>query len=137
VARDAQKRRRRVVALQKYLLNPPVKLAAAWGLAPGLALLETTGRRTGKPRRTVVGVHIEGNTAWLVSEQGRRSAYVQNILAQPKVRLRLSRRWREGTAAVVDDDDPDARLERFGRRAHAEAVRRLGTEPTSVRIDLH
>src|SRR5438309_338437 len=41
-----------VHTLQKYLLNPPIKLALAMGLPlPGYALLETTGRKTGKPRR--------------------------------------------------------------------------------------
>ncbi len=34
-----------VYALQKYLLNPPIKLALAMGLPlPGYALLETKGR---------------------------------------------------------------------------------------------
>jgi hypothetical protein len=42
-----------VHTLQKYLLNPPIKLALAMGLPlPGYALLETKGRKTGKPRRT-------------------------------------------------------------------------------------
>jgi hypothetical protein len=45
-----------VHALQKYVLNPPIKLLFAMGLAPpGYALLETTGRKTGKARRTPVG----------------------------------------------------------------------------------
>ena len=45
-----------VHTLQKYLLNPPIKLALAMGLPlPGYALLETTGRKTGKPRRMPVG----------------------------------------------------------------------------------
>jgi hypothetical protein len=37
-----------VHTLQKYLLNPPIKVALAIGLPlPGYALLETTGRKTG------------------------------------------------------------------------------------------
>jgi hypothetical protein len=44
-----------VHTLQKYLLNPPIKLALTIGLPlPGYALLETKGRKTGKPRRTPV-----------------------------------------------------------------------------------
>ena len=40
-----------VHTLQKYLLNPPIKLALAMGLPlPGDALLETKGRKTGKER---------------------------------------------------------------------------------------
>jgi hypothetical protein len=42
-----------VNALQKYLLNPSIKLLFAIGVSPpGYALLETTGRKTGKARRT-------------------------------------------------------------------------------------
>ena len=45
-----------VHTLQKYLLNPPIKVALAAGLPlPGYALLETKGRKTGKSRRTPVG----------------------------------------------------------------------------------
>src|SRR5216684_6034226 len=45
-----------VHALQKYLLNPPIKLLFAMGLAPpGYALLETTRCKTGKSRRTISG----------------------------------------------------------------------------------
>jgi hypothetical protein len=58
--------------LQKFLLNPPIKLALAMGLPlPGYALLETTGRKTGKPRRTPVGDGHIGNEFWLVAEHGK------------------------------------------------------------------
>jgi len=41
---------------QKYVLNPPIKLLFVLGIfPPGYALLETIGRKTGKPRRTPVG----------------------------------------------------------------------------------
>jgi len=41
--------------LQKYLFNPPIMFLFAIGLVPpGYGLLETTGRKTGKPRRTPV-----------------------------------------------------------------------------------
>jgi F420H(2)-dependent quinone reductase len=46
-----------VHTLQKYLLNPPIKLMLAFGVPlPGYALLETRGRKTGKPRRTQLGM---------------------------------------------------------------------------------
>jgi hypothetical protein len=38
-----------VHALQKYVLNPPIKLLFAMGIVPpGYALLETTGRKDRK-----------------------------------------------------------------------------------------
>ncbi len=60
-----------VHTLQKYLLNPPIKLALAIGLPlPGCALLETKGRKTEKLRRTPVGDGRIGNQFWLVAEHG-------------------------------------------------------------------
>jgi hypothetical protein len=58
-----------VHALQKYVLNPPIKLLFAMGVAPpGYALLETTGRKTGKARRTPVGDARVGDS---VMDRGR------------------------------------------------------------------
>ena len=69
-----------VHTLQKYLLNPPTKLALAVGLPlPGYAFLETKGRKTGKPRRTPVGDGRIGNQFWLVAEHGMKAGYVRNI----------------------------------------------------------
>ena len=95
-----------VHTLQKYLLNPPIKLALAIGLPlPGYALLETKGRKTGKPRRTPVGDGRIGNQFWLVAEHGMKAGYVRNIERDPHVRLklreRLRYRWHAGTASAA------------------------------------
>ena len=131
------RKRRRVRLLQRYLLNPPAKAVVWAGLVPGYVLVETRGRRTGKRRRTVVGMHLEGATGWVVAEQGCHAGYVRNLESDPRVRVRVGRRWRDGTAAVVDDDDVEARLDAFGRRAHASSVRRFGTDLRTVRVELH
>jgi hypothetical protein len=74
-----------VHALQKYVLNPPIKLLFAFGIAPpGYALLETTGRKTGKARRTPVGDGWIGYQFWLVAEHGTKAGYVRNIAANPR-----------------------------------------------------
>jgi RNA polymerase sigma-70 factor, ECF subfamily len=132
---------------ERYLLNPQMRLGLAHGLAPrAFALLETIGRRTGKARRTPVGNGLLGETFWLVSEHGRSAGYVRNIERNPRVRVKLGRSWRSGTAHVLDDDDPLARLDAIaaalGRMRRLDAaifrffVRRLGTQPVTVRIDL-
>ncbi len=65
-----------VHTLQKYLLNPPIKLVLAVGVpSPGYALLETKGRKTGKPRRTPIGDGRIGNQFWLVAEHGMRRPF--------------------------------------------------------------
>jgi deazaflavin-dependent oxidoreductase (nitroreductase family) len=131
---DQQRKRRVVRLLQRYLLNPPMKLMAWAGLSRGRVLVETMGRRSGKRRRTVVGMKLDGPTGWVVAEQGRHAGYVQNLVASPDVRVRLHRAWRPAQAHIVTNDDPQARLGMFGR-SHASAVRRFGTDLLSIRFD--
>jgi deazaflavin-dependent oxidoreductase (nitroreductase family) len=132
--------------LQKYLFNPPIKFLFAVGLVPsGSALLETTGRKTGKPRRTPVGNGRVGEQFWIVAEHGRKAGYVLNIAGNPRVRLKLRdgfrARWYTGTAHVLSDDDPRERQRWLaqqlpGSASNAAAVRLFGTQLLTVRIDL-
>ena len=67
------------------LVNPIVRTAARLGVPlPMVVILETRGRRSGRPRRIPVGKAIEGDTLWVVAEHGRRAAYVRNIEADPR-----------------------------------------------------
>lgn len=135
----ADTKRRIVRLVQKYLVNPPARAALLLGvLPPTHALLETTGRRSGRPRRNPVGNGLaeDGRTFWIVAEHGHRAGWVRNIEAEPRVRVRIGRRWRSGRAVVLDDDDTDARLRAIGRRVNAAMVRAMGTDPVTVRIDL-
>jgi deazaflavin-dependent oxidoreductase (nitroreductase family) len=129
-------RRPRVVLVQRFLLNPPTKLITWLGLLPGHTLLETTGRRTGKRRRVVVGTRIDRDRLWIVAEQGTHAGYVRNLSSNPHVRVRIGRRWVAGTAQVVADDDVESRLDGFGMPMHARNVRRFGTELCTIRADL-
>ena len=82
--------------LQKYFLNPPIKFLFAIGIVPpGYALLETLGRKTGKPRRTPAGDGRIGSQFWIVAEHGVKAGYVRNIQTNPRIRLKL----REGVRA--------------------------------------
>jgi deazaflavin-dependent oxidoreductase (nitroreductase family) len=128
-------KRQLATAFAKYVVNPWVRLALASGLVRGWALLETIGRKTGEPRRTPVGNGLEGDTFWIVAEHGRRAAYVRNIMANPRVRVRIGRRWRTGTAHLMPDDDPRTR-QRSMRKLNAAVVRALGTDLLTIRIDL-
>jgi deazaflavin-dependent oxidoreductase (nitroreductase family) len=132
--------------LQKYLLNPPIKLLLALGVAPpGYALLETIGRKSGKPRRTPVGNGRVGNEFWIVAEHGGKAGYVRNIESNPRVRVKmrhgLRMRWHSGTAYLLPEDDPRERqrwlAEKMpGSASNAAAVRFFGTQLLPVRIDL-
>jgi deazaflavin-dependent oxidoreductase (nitroreductase family) len=135
-----------VHTLQKYVLNPPIKIALAIGLPlPGYALLETKGRKSGKPRRTPVGDVRVGSQFWLVAEHGMKAGYVRNIESDPHVRLKLRDgpryRWHAGTAHLLADDNPGERqgwlASQLPRSAsNSRAVRLFGTQLLTVRIDL-
>jgi len=128
------------------VLNPPIKLALSVGLPlPGYALLETKGRKTGKPRRTPVAHGRVENQFWLVAEHGMKAGYVRNIQHDPRVRLKLREgfrtRWHTGTAHLLPDDDPRERQCWLASHlpssaGNARAVRLLGTQLLSIRIDL-
>jgi deazaflavin-dependent oxidoreductase (nitroreductase family) len=132
--------------LQKYLFNPPIMFLFAIGLVPpGYRLLETIGRKTGKPRRTPVGNGLVGRQFWIVAEHGQNAGYVRNIVGNPRVRLKLRdglrARWCTGTAHVLSDDDPRERQRWLANQlpssaSNAAAVRFFGTELLTVRIDL-
>ncbi len=51
-------------------------------------------------------------------------------------RVKIGRRWRSGTANVLPDDDPRARLRRIGRPVNGFMVRAVGTDLLTIRVDL-
>jgi deazaflavin-dependent oxidoreductase (nitroreductase family) len=138
-------RRVTIARLQQSLINPLDKLAFALRVPPpGDALLETSGRRTGRPRVTPVCDCLEGDVFWIVAQDGRGADYVKNIEVDPRVRVKGSLSgggWRTGTAHILDDDDPAERVQALGRgnrwrRLCLQASGAMGTNPLTVRIDL-
>jgi deazaflavin-dependent oxidoreductase (nitroreductase family) len=118
------------------LVNPLVRAGHRVGLTGGTALLETTGRRTRRPRQTPVGNGLRGNEFWVITEHGRHSSYVKNIEANPRVRVKVGRVWFSGTAHILDDDDPYERMRKLGRTVNDSALRLVGTEHLVIRVDL-
>ena len=127
---SAQDRKRRRVSLfHRRIANPVTRLL------PTQVLLETTGRRSGQPRRTPIGGRLDGSTFWLVSDHGEASDYVRNIKADNRVRVRVRGRWRAGSAVALPGDDARARLTKLPR-INSSLVRALGTDLLTIRIDL-
>jgi deazaflavin-dependent oxidoreductase (nitroreductase family) len=114
---------------QKRVANPLMRLM------PFQTLLETTGRKSGEPRRTPLDGSRVGDQFWFVSEFGDKSQYVKNIKANPQVRLRLKGKWHTGTAHLVPDDNPLERL-RSLPRFNSMGVRTFGTNLLTIRVDL-
>jgi deazaflavin-dependent oxidoreductase (nitroreductase family) len=134
---NRDRKRRASTWLTTRVVNPMVRRLLEHGLAPrSVALLETTGRKSGEPRRTPVGNGLRGNEFWIVTEHGRRAAYVRNIEANPRVRVKVGRRWHAGTAHFLEDDDPHERMRKLGRPANDTLVRLVGTEHLVIRVDL-
>jgi deazaflavin-dependent oxidoreductase (nitroreductase family) len=130
-------KRRASTFLSAKVFNLLVLAAARAGLpTPSVVILETTGRRSGEPRRVPVTRMLDGDTLWIVAEHGRSASYVRNLESDPRVRVKIGRRWRRGTATVLPDDDPRSRLDRIGRRVNGFMVRAVGTDLLTIRVDL-
>ena len=127
---------------KRPLVNAFVRLLLGAGLMRrSTALLETVGRKSGQARVTPVTNGLSGDEFWIVTEHGGRAGYVRNIEANPRVRVRVGRRWRAGTAHFVPDISPDEALKRIveenpAARRNAEVIRDVQTEMRVVRIDL-
>ncbi|MGN2640156.1 nitroreductase/quinone reductase family protein [Nocardia takedensis] len=140
-------------SFNKRILHPVMVTALRLGIAPPtFALLETTGRRTGKRRQVPVANGIDGDTFWLIAGLGEKSPFVRNIEADPRIRVKvkparfrdgLLPRWRTGTATPLPEDDSLARhrtlgVGRPGYRADGVLLRKLaeGGRLLTVRVDL-
>lgn len=131
--------RKRAVArfVTNRLLNPiarPLLERALWPRTQ--ALLETRGRRTGLPRRVPVGNGLRGDIFWVVTEQGYAADYVKNIQKDPRVRVKVGRRWYEGTAQILPDDNPRERLRWLRRPVNDSLLLLVGTQQLTIRIDV-
>jgi deazaflavin-dependent oxidoreductase (nitroreductase family) len=135
-----------VKTLQRYTLNPLMRLLLAIGINPlGVAILETRGHASGKTRRVPVGNGRKGDSFWIIAEHGTRAGYVRNIQHDPRVRVRLRvglrYRWVPGIASLRPDDDPLARQRQIIawhplRALNAINVRVLGADLLTVHVQL-
>jgi deazaflavin-dependent oxidoreductase (nitroreductase family) len=140
---DRPVKRRWEILIGRYTANPLMRGMFRLGITPpGMALVETIGRRTGTVRHTPIVAHTpDGETLWLIAQHGTHAGWVRNFQEHPQVRVRLGRQWRTGTAELVPDDDVKARIRTFsnsavGRAITAASFRALESQPVSVRIAL-
>jgi deazaflavin-dependent oxidoreductase (nitroreductase family) len=125
----------------RMIVNPLVSALDRIGVrASSVVELETTGAKTGQPRRVPLTGRADDTGVWVVSQHGKRAGWAHNISANPRVRVRVDNEWHDGTAAFVPDDDVVARGRSFGgnsklsRSATALGMRALQSDPISVRI---
>lgn len=114
------------------VINPLTRSLA--GFAPWWVLLETTGRRTGQRRLTpLAGSPFDGSTLFVLAGYGEASAFVKNLQAEPRVRIKRRGRWLSGNAELLDPT-PDA-VRRLGRYARL-VLMRVGSDPKIVKVTM-
>lgn len=91
-----------------FTLLPP----SGWGV------LTTTGRKTGKTRRRCVRAIRRDDKAYIAAIKGARTGWLQNIRANPNVRLRI----RGGTFTGVARELRGSEEARAARKAYCETV---------------
>ncbi len=100
----------------------------------------TTGRRSGSPHTIEIWFGLHGGRIYLLSGDGARADWVQNIKADPTVGVRLGDRELITKAWVVEDPDEDALarrllLEKYGPRYEGD-LDEWGRTALPVVIDL-
>jgi deazaflavin-dependent oxidoreductase (nitroreductase family) len=83
-----------------------------------------------------IGNGLRGGHFWIVTEHGYAADYVKNIRKDPRVRVKVGRRWLAGTAHLLPDDDVSERLRILRRPVNDALVRMVGTQQLTIRIDL-
>lgn len=118
---------------QQNIGNPFGRRLMRW--LPGWAVIETTGRKSGKPRPVPVGGRRVGDSFWFVAVDPLQAAYVKNIEANPRVRVQLGGQWREGVAHLLFDDDVRKRMLTLNP-LNGLFILIAGREHVSIRVDL-
>lgn len=81
--------------------------------------LTTTGRNSGRPREIEIWFALEGGVAYLLSGAAWRSHWVQNLMQQPAVRLRIGRHRFDAFARIVGSPAEGALARRLLARKYA------------------
>jgi hypothetical protein len=120
-----------VRSLQRFTINPLMRLLLRAGVNPlGLAVLETRGRVSGRPRRTPVGNGRLRDTFWIIAEQGERAGYVRNIRCDPRVRVRLRAGWRDRWVPGIAEVGCDSTCPGTPRPRESPAATLASAQPT-------
>ncbi|MCG7609738.1 MULTISPECIES: nitroreductase family deazaflavin-dependent oxidoreductase [Mycobacterium] len=100
----------RVIAqLNKYVTNPLQRLWAPW--LPYMAVIEHTGRKSGKPYRTPVMAFVDSKSLRVVLNYGEQSDWVRNIRAAGRADvLHRGKRYQLTDPRIIPATDQKARL---------------------------
>ena len=114
----------------RFLVRTPVllyRLGLGGLIGKHTLLLTTTGRRTGLPRVVPLDYQQEGDTLYLIAEQGTGSPWYRNLVANPEVEVQVGSRKARGVATPLADSQEKAHvLKLFARRSARLAERYYG-----------
>jgi deazaflavin-dependent oxidoreductase (nitroreductase family) len=101
----------------------------------------TRGRRTGNPHEIEIWFGLSGQTLYMLSGGREKSDWVRNILAEPRVTVRIGSREFEGNGrAVAAGTDEDALARRLLLEKYSESysgdLTEWGRTALPVAVDL-
>jgi deazaflavin-dependent oxidoreductase (nitroreductase family) len=64
--------------------------------------IQTTGRSSGRPRTIEIWFATDGGRIYLLAGGRHRAHWVRNLVADPRVRVRIGGRTLEGDARVIE-----------------------------------
>lgn len=114
----------------RFLLRAPIliyRLKLGWLLGQRFLLLAHTGRKSGKPRNTVLEVlrfDTVSHRCVIASGWGTRSQWYRNVLNDPRVRYTVGLNTHAGRAAPLPLERAVEELQDYARR-HPAALRKL------------
>ena len=84
-------------------MTPPELLAAH--ADDSVCHLQTTGRRSGRPRTIEIWFATDGERIYLLAGGRDRAHWVRNLRVEPRVRVRIGGQTLEGTARVIEGEE--------------------------------
>ena len=102
----------------------------AWGR---VIEIETTGRRSGLPRRTAIGYILRDDGSLVVAATDPDAHWARNLAADPRCRVRDERGWRGCVATPLEGEEHSAAVIALVLR-YGTPAERLGLGP-SFRLD--
>lgn len=100
---------RMIAKFNKYVTNPVQRLWAPW--LPYMAVIEHTGRKSGRPYRTPVMAFVDAKSVWVVLNYGTQSDWVRNIQAVGSAGMtHRGRHYRLTNPRIIPATDQKARF---------------------------
>lgn len=120
-----------VTGLKKFLFRAPLfiyRIGLGGLLGRRFVLINHTGRKSGKPRQTVLEVvnYIkDSDTYFIAAGFGKRSDWYLNILAHPKIEIQVAWQKMAVTAVPLTPVQSGEAMADYARR-HPKAAKNLG-----------